>query len=261
VLIRLCHVSKDVEGGLHSDYTPNSIQMITLISVCQKNVGRTSLAEDIYHLGEYEVVAFELGMALTNTYLIGVPGSDHAVVIDPAWQGDRIAKVAHDRNWRIGSIWLTHAHFDHFGGAAGVADAYDVPIPVALHAQDQPIWRAMGGATWFGFQAFDPGPEPTIDLVHGMKLHLDDLEVEVRHTPGHSPGHVILLAAHLGAVFSGDLIFQGSVGRTDLPSWDTLLKSIQDEILCLPDETRIFPGHGPPTTVGVERQSNPFLHL
>jgi hydroxyacylglutathione hydrolase len=226
-------------------------------------MGGISLPETIYHLGAYEVVAFELGMALTNTYLIGEPGQDHAVVIDPAWQGDRIARAAHDHRWRVAAIWLTHAHFDHFAGAAGITDAYDVPIPVALHDQDQPIWRAMGGAAWFGFESFDPGPEPTINLDHGMILTLGDAEFEVRHTPGHSPGHVILVAEQLGAVFCGDLIFQGSVGRTDLPggNWETLLKSIENEILPLPDETQLFPGHGPPTTVGFERQNNPFLHL
>ena len=221
------------------------------------------MAETTYRLGDLEVMAFELGMALTNTYIIGDPGQDYAVVIDPAWQGDRIARAAQDRNWRIGSIWLTHAHFDHFGGAAGVADAYDVPVPVALHEQDQALWRALGGAAFFGFEAFDPGPEPTIELTHGMVLTLGDIEFEVRHTPGHSLGHVILVARDLEAVFCGDLIFQGSVGRTDLPggSWEILLKSIQDEILTLPDETQLFPGHGPPTTVGHERQHNPFLHM
>jgi glyoxylase-like metal-dependent hydrolase (beta-lactamase superfamily II) len=219
------------------------------------------LAEQTYPLGPFEVVAFKLGLALTNTYLIGEPGEKHAVVIDPAWQGDRIARAAHDRGWQIDSIWLTHAHFDHFGGAAGVADAYDVPVPVALHQLDLPLWRAMGGAAWFGMGSFDPGPEPTIDLEHGMVLKLGEVEFEVRLTPGHSPGHVILVADVLGAVFAGDLIFQGSVGRTDLPggSWDTLRKSIDEEILILPDETQLFPGHGPPTTVGVERQHNPFL--
>jgi glyoxylase-like metal-dependent hydrolase (beta-lactamase superfamily II) len=221
------------------------------------------LTEQVYQLGSFEVVAFELGLALTNTYLIGEAGESHAVVIDPAWQGDRIARAAGERGWQIGSIWLTHAHFDHFGGAAGVADAYDVPVPVALHALDQPLWRAMGGAAWFGMQSFDPGPEPTIELEHGMVLKLGEAEFEVRHTPGHSPGHVILVANSLGAVFAGDLIFQGSVGRTDLPggSWETLRKSIDDEILILPDETRIFPGHGPTSTVGVERQHNPFLKM
>lgn len=221
------------------------------------------MTETTYNLGEFEVVTFELGMALTNTYLIGGPEQDHAVVIDPAWQGDRVAGAAQDRDWRIGSIWLTHAHFDHFGGAAGVADAYDVPVPVALHAQDQPLWRAMGGAAFFGLEAFDPGPEPTVELTHGMVLKLGEVEFEVRHTPGHSLGHIILVARELKAVFCGDLIFQGSVGRTDLPggSWEILLKSIQDEILPLPDETQLFPGHGPPTSVGYERQHNPFLQM
>ena len=225
--------------------------------------GGTRLTGETYSLEGFEVVSFELGMALTNSYLIGEPGGQHAVVIDPAWQGDRIARAAEDRGWRIGSIWLTHAHFDHFGGAAGVADAYDVPVPVALHADDQPLWRAMGGAAWFGYQSFDPGPEPTIELTHGMILSLGSAEFEVRHTPGHSPGHVILVAGQLAAVFCGDLIFQAGVGRTDLPggSWDTLLKSIRDEILALPDDTQLFPGHGPPTTVGHERQSNPFLRM
>ncbi len=221
------------------------------------------MVEKQYPLGAFEIVHFELGMALTNTYLIGEPGANHAVVIDPAWQGDHIARVAADRGWRIGSIWLTHAHFDHFAGASGVADANEVPIPVALHQEDQPLWRVMGGAAWFGFKNFDPGPEPTIDLIQGMTLSLGALEFEVRHTPGHSPGHVILVARDIKAVFSGDLIFQGSVGRTDLPggSWDTLLHSIENEILTLPDEFQLFPGHGPPTTVGAERKSNPFLHL
>jgi len=221
------------------------------------------LAETIYNLGEFEVVTFELGMALTNTYLIGGSGQDQAVVIDPAWQGERIASAAWERDWRIGSIWLTHAHFDHFGGAAGVANASDVPVPVALHEQDLPLWGAMGGAAFFGFEAFDPGPEPTIDLIHGMVLKLGEIEFEVRHTPGHSLGHVILVASEVGAVFCGDLIFQGSVGRTDLPggNWEILLKSIQDEILSLPDETQLFPGHGPPTSVGYERQHNPFLQV
>jgi hydroxyacylglutathione hydrolase len=221
------------------------------------------LTPKTYRLGALEIVAFELGMALTNTYLIGEPGKDHAIVIDPAWQGDTIAGAAQDRGWRIGSIWLTHAHFDHFGGASGVADAYDVPVPVALHEKDQPLWRAMGGAAMFGIPDFDPGPEPTIDLTHGMLLALGEIEFEARHTPGHSPGHVILVARELQAVFCGDLIFQGSVGRTDLPSgsWETLLKSIQDEILSLPDDTQLFPGHGPPTTVRYERSYNPFLQL
>jgi len=221
------------------------------------------VAEETYRAGRLEIVRMELGLVQTNTYLVAEVQSGAAVVIDPAWQGDRIARAASDRGWRIGSIWLTHAHFDHFAGAAGVSDAYDAPVPVALHPLDYPLWRTMGGAPLFGMPAFDPGPEPTIELADGMQLRLGEAVFHVRHTPGHTPGHVVFVGAEDGIVFSGDLIFRGGVGRTDLPggSWDRLLESIQAAILPLPDETLLFSGHGPETTVGQERRTNPFLQL
>ncbi len=207
------------------------------------------------------VATFTLGPALTNAYLVGDLETATAVVIDPAWDGRVIAAEASRRGWRITDIWLTHAHFDHFGGAGAVSDSGEAPIPVALHPADQPLWRAQGGAGWFGMDHFDPGPEPTISLSHGMKLHGMGREVEVRHTPGHTPGHVVFVFHEDGQVFCGDLIFEAGVGRTDLPGgdWDTLLSSIREQILSLPDETILLPGHGRPTTVGRERTTNPFL--
>jgi glyoxylase-like metal-dependent hydrolase (beta-lactamase superfamily II) len=198
---------------------------------------------------------------MTNAYLIGENETNTAVVIDPAWDGHLIHAEAERRGWRISQIWLTHAHFDHFGGAAAIANAYDALVPVALHPADQTLWRMHGGAMFFGVQEFDPGPEPTISLAQAMHLTLGRLTFEVRETPGHTQGHVVFYEPTEGLMFCGDLIFQGSVGRTDLPGGDmaTLLRSIKQEILPLPDGTRLFSGHGPETTVGQERVSNPFV--
>ena len=219
------------------------------------------LTSEEMQLGNLEIVAFELGLAMTNTYLLGDPDTKSAVVIDPAWDGEQIARAALDRDWQINAIWLTHAHFDHIGGVSGIVKSFDTPILVALHPLDLPLWQVNGDAAYFGMTEFDPGPEPTIDLKAGMELTLGQYRFEVRHTPGHSLGHVIYVSEGLGAVFCGDLIFSGSVGRADLQGgdWNTLLKSIREEILVLPDETRLFTGHGPPTTVGKERRSNPFV--
>lgn len=207
-----------------------------------------------------EIVSFELGQVMTNTYLVADPQTDEAVVIDPADNGRLIAETARNHNWRIGNIWLTHAHFDHLAGAGGVADNVEPPPPVALHPEDYSLWRMQGGAMLFGLR-IDPGPEPTIDLFHGQTLHLGGNQFDVYHAPGHTRGHVIFYCKAEKVVFSGDVIFQGSIGRTDLPGGDynTLIASIQTQILTLPDDTRLLSGHGPETTVGAERRWNPFL--
>ncbi|HSG45095.1 MAG TPA: MBL fold metallo-hydrolase, partial [Anaerolineales bacterium] len=131
---------------------------------------------------------------------------------------------------------------------------------VALHPNDHVLWRAGGGAALFGFD-IDPGPEPTIDFVHGQKLKLGNYEFEVRFTPGHTTGHCLLYVASENICFCGDLIFNGSVGRTDLPggNWEQLVKSIEEQVFIMPDETRLLSGHGPETTVGNEKASNPFV--
>ena len=220
------------------------------------------MSSDSFLIGDLEVLAFALGPAVTNAFLVGDPESKLAVVIDPAWDGDLIYREAELRSWRIHQIWLTHAHFDHFGGAAAISDASPSPVPVALHADDHSLWRMGGGALAFDIPDFDSGPEPTVYLEHGMKLSLGAHEFEVRHTPGHTPGHVIIKYQQGGTVFCGDLIFRGSVGRTDLPGGDMqmLLSSIKEEVLTLPDEVQLLVGHGPATTVGTERRTNPFLN-
>jgi hydroxyacylglutathione hydrolase len=207
-----------------------------------------------------EIIRLTLGPAQTNAYLIADPASGDAAVIDPSWDGKIILEAARQRNWRIAHLWYTHAHFDHIGGAAAIADALN-PLPlVALHPSDHVLWRAGGGGAAFGYD-IDPGPEPTIDFTHGMSMRLGDSEFEVRYTPGHTPGHVVLYCKSQNVCFCGDLIFAGSVGRTDLPGSDTqaLIESIRTQIYTLPDETRLLPGHGPETSVGAEKASNPFV--
>src|SRR5512141_2026160 len=184
-----------------------------------------------------EIVSFTLGPAQTNAYLVADSDTGDAAVIDPAWDGQVILEAAKSRGWRIAHLWYTHAHFDHIGGAGAIADGLN-PLPlVALHPADHGLWRAEGGAPLFGFR-IDPGPEPTIDLFDRQVLQLGASRIEVRFTPGHTPGHCIFYfpgigeARSPGICFCGDLIFQNSVGRTDLPGSDseTLVRSIKSQV-------------------------------
>ena len=207
-----------------------------------------------------EIIMFTLGPVSTNAYLVADPETKEAAVIDPAWDGYIILSAAQDRGWRIGHLWYTHAHFDHIGGAASIADSLN-PLPlVALHPEDHVLWRTGGGGSAFGFD-IDPGPEPAIDFQQGQILKLGSNEIEVRHTPGHTKGLCVLYVEKEKVCFCGDLIFKGSVGRTDLPGgdWATLEGSIRTQIFTLPDETRLLSGHGLETTVGNEKKFNPFI--
>lgn len=207
-----------------------------------------------------EIVSFVLGAVETNTYLVADVQSGEAVVIDPAANGKLIAGRAVERNWHIAAVWLTHAHFDHLAGAVGISQMVQPSPPIALHPADLPLWEMQGGAPYFGMH-IDPGPRPTISLQHGQILTVGAYSFEVRHAPGHTPGHVIFYCAAERLAFCGDVIFWGSIGRTDLPggSFQTLLSSIRSQILTLPDDTRLLSGHGEETTVGLERRQNPFL--
>lgn len=220
-----------------------------------------------------DILRLVLGPVQTNTYLIADSESGAAAVIDPAWEGGLILAEAERRGWQIGQVWVTHAHFDHIGGVPDlVAGLHPAPL-LALHPLERPLWEAGGGAALFGF-SLPPLPAPTLDLAHGQILSLrrsdglSDLQIgpsvlqfEVRHAPGHTPGLCVFYCAAAGVCFCGDLIFQGGVGRTDLPggSWDALMASIRTQIFTLPDETRLLSGHGEETTVGEEKMFNPFV--
>jgi hydroxyacylglutathione hydrolase len=207
-----------------------------------------------------QVVPFILGPVATNSYLIADDITGEAAVIDPAWDGQVIVAEAQQRGWRIGQIWVTHAHFDHFAGVGDLLTGITPPAAIALHPADLSLWRMKGGAEWFGIR-IEATSQPDILLQPTQVLRVGQHAFEVRHTPGHSPGHVIFYCADESLVFCGDTIFAGSIGRTDLPGGDgdTLIESIRREILTLPDDTRLLCGHGEETSVGIERQSNPYL--
>jgi hydroxyacylglutathione hydrolase len=206
------------------------------------------------------LLEFTVGPVQTNAYLLADDHTHEAAVIDPGWDGHIILEAAQKRGWRIGHLWYTHAHFDHIGGAAAIADALN-PLPlVGLHPADHDLWKVGGGGSMFGLK-IDPGPEPAIDFFDGQIMTLGSIKLEVRTTPGHTPGHCVFYCAEEKTLFSGDLIFQGSIGRTDLPGGNsaTLVTSIQTKIYTLPDETLLLSGHGPRTSVGFEKKNNPFV--
>jgi len=217
--------------------------------------------EFIYnHYQMIEIVPFILGPVETNAYLLANIETREAAVIDPAWDGQVIVDEAKRRDWMIQSIWLTHAHFDHIAGTAAVVKGVIPPPVVCIHPEDLPLWRVQGGAPFFGMH-IDPGPEPGEKFFHGQLMRLGRSAFQVRHTPGHTRGHVILYCQEERIAFCGDVIFMGSIGRTDLPGGDysTLMNSIRTQVLTMPDKTRLLSGHGPETTVGIERKLNPFL--
>ncbi|HEV8198109.1 MAG TPA: MBL fold metallo-hydrolase [Gemmatimonadales bacterium] len=203
------------------------------------------------------VVAIPNGLFEENCYLLGIPGGTEAVIIDPGEEPDRFLDEARRHGWTISAIWLTHAHIDHIMGVEAVARATGAPIH--LHPHDRPIYDALvEQGQLFGFD-LTPAPPPDAELRHGQRLRLGDYELEVRHVPGHSPGHVCFVGD--GFVLGGDVLFQGSIGRTDLMGGDlpALLAGIRTQLFVLPEDTTVFPGHGPSTTIGRERATNPFL--
>jgi hydroxyacylglutathione hydrolase len=199
-----------------------------------------------------------LSPAQTNCYLVADELTRQAVVIDPSWSADLILAEARSANLTIELILITHGHFDHIGAAAAVHEATGAPI--VAHAREVDLLRADGGAARFGFKIRSvPAPDRLVQ--HGEVIVLGALSFEVRFVPGHTVGHVAYIEHAQHAAFVGDVLFAGSIGRTDLPGGDynTLIASITDQLLTLPDEFVVYSGHGPPTTIGAERMTNPFL--
>jgi len=198
-----------------------------------------------------------VGITQTNCYIVGCEDTGEGVVIDPGGNPKRILKAIEDAGLTIRYVLNTHCHFDHMGANADVVAATGAPL--ALHPAELPILQARGGASWFGVPVKE-SPAPDIELDDGQVIEVGTLRFQVLHTPGHSPGGVTFYLEEQGVAFDGDVLFQMGVGRTDLPGgeWDTLMRSIQEVLFALPDETILYSGHGPKTTVGQEKRSNPW---
>lgn len=206
------------------------------------------------------VVPLAVGPLQANCYLLIEPESHEACIIDPGAEPERILRSL-PREVRVRYILVTHAHFDHVGALAQVR--HETQAPFLLHPDDLELLRhSPDSAERVVGVRPPPPPEPDDWLRHGQTLTLGNAVLQVRHTPGHSPGSVSLwVDGEPPRVFTGDALFAGSIGRTDLPggNLEQLLDSIRRELLSLPDTTVVYPGHGPTTTIGHERRTNPFL--
>ncbi len=192
-----------------------------------------------------------------NCYIIGCEETREAAVIDPGGDVDRILQLLRKHRLNAVKIINTHGHFDHIGGNRALLEATGAEL--IIHQDDRLLLDQAGThAANFGLRA-DPSPAPTRELIGGETLQLGKLSLQVIHTPGHSPGGICLYVEDILIV--GDTLFAGSIGRTDLPGGDhqLLINGIKEKLLSLPEATRVYPGHGPMTTIGQEKLYNPFL--
>ena len=205
------------------------------------------------------ILQLPLGPLQTNCYVLICNTTKNAAVIDPGWDGRHLYEQISSEGWSVQHILLTHAHFDHVGGLAELKQASNAPV--ALHPDAIPMLENADRAANLWQISVDPCPPPDTLLADGDRISVGELKLEVLFTPGHAPGHVCFYLASEGVVFDGDVLFQQGIGRTDLPGGDygTLMASIRERLLVLPDHTVVLSGHGPATTIGVERQNNPFL--
>lgn len=205
------------------------------------------------------IETLSIGPIKTNCYLAVCRQTQAAILIDPGWPDEAIGKAIAEHRAEVKYVLNTHAHWDHIGGNAHALALCGAPF--GIHPDAIPMLRAKGGADLWGIP-LPPSPEPTVMLQPGQLIEAGKLRFEVLYTPGHAPGHVSFYERKQGVLFDGDVLFKMGVGRTDLPGGDseTLMKTIHEQLLPLPDETMVYSGHGPVTTIGEERRYNPFLY-
>lgn len=229
----------------------------------RERTGRTrcwgrSVAPEARAAGEVTVRAYTGGVFAENTYLVACARTGAGILVDPGAAAADAIDGARSAGITIEKIVLTHAHVDHVEGIP-LARSVLPGAPILLHPADQPLYQAAPlQAQMFGV-AMEALPPVDGELVPGDTVRFGECALEIRFAPGHAPGHVILVGD--GVAMVGDVIFAGSIGRTDLPGGDfgTLMRSIREQVLTLPDETTLYNGHGPATTVGRERTTNPFV--
>ncbi|GGG57745.1 MBL fold metallo-hydrolase [Hymenobacter glacieicola] len=208
------------------------------------------------------VSGFTFNAFSENTYVLH-DATGQCVIIDPGCyeraEQEALRSFIEEQGLQVVLLLNTHCHIDHVFGNQFVVDTYKVPF--LIHEADLATLRSVPAyAPSYGFARYNPA-EPTGFLTPGEPVRFGQTELEVRFAPGHAPGHVVFYHAPTSTVIGGDVLFQSSIGRTDLPGGDhaTLLASIKSQLLTLPDDTVVYPGHGPATTIGQERRTNPFL--
>jgi glyoxylase-like metal-dependent hydrolase (beta-lactamase superfamily II) len=202
---------------------------------------------------------FPVGPLACNCTILGDEQAGEAIVIDPGDDVGRIHRRLTELGLKLKQILVTHAHIDHVGGALKLKRLTGAPI-LFNQADLMQIERMEEQAAWLGVPTPETAP-PDDTLADGLSVGLECYPAQVLHTPGHTQGSVCLYFAPLKLLVAGDTLFAGSIGRTDLPGGNSrqIIDSIESRLLALPDETRVLPGHGPATTIGTERRSNPFL--
>jgi hydroxyacylglutathione hydrolase len=209
---------------------------------------------------KFETIA--VGPLAVNTYLLYDEETRECVIVDPGDEGNKIIDAVKKLELTPKEIWITHAHFDHIGALASVFQEYQVPI--YLHSDDYFLYKSsVEHASMFGVDIEIPPSDPNFFNMNIHKRKIGSFVIEIIHTPGHSPGGVSFYNKESNIIFCGDLLFEGSVGRTDVPggSFDLLEKSIIEQVYSKGDACAIYPGHGPKTTVGREKKNNPFVRM